>query len=180
MLYTGKGDNGTTKLFSCNQSMSKSSVIAEALGCLDELNSWLGVVKVFCQKNEWQVLEKPIEKLLEQIQQDLFIIQAEVAGADKHLATTKITFLENLINTIEPQLPPIKSFIIAGGSELSANFDFTRSLVRRTERRVVLVSEENLVKISPETLSYLNRLSSLFYTLARFANKDIVEATPQY
>ena len=85
MLYTRKGDTGTTKTFSCDQRVSKSSSIAEALGSLDEINSFLGLIKV---KSNNLFFNLPTAKItipetIDRIQQDLFIIQAELAGAQK-------------------------------------------------------------------------------------------------
>jgi cob(I)alamin adenosyltransferase len=174
MLYTKNGDDGKTKIFGCDQKLSKSSIIADALGTLDEVNSFLGIIKSKVEGEE--------RKNIHQIQENLFIIQAEVAGADKRITEDKILEIENIIDVIEKELPPIKTFFISGASELSAMFDFARTLARRTERRVVAVNDEGLVKISPNTLSYLNRLSSLLYALARhMAHKSgINESAPSY
>ncbi|MBI5078148.1 MAG: cob(I)yrinic acid a,c-diamide adenosyltransferase [Candidatus Yonathbacteria bacterium] len=175
MLYTGKGDNGTTKTFGCGQRMSKSSAIAEALGALDEVNSFLGVVKVNPRATE-------IVETIAIVQQNLFIVQAEVAGADKRIAEKKVREVEAVINAVEAELPPIKSFFVSGGTELAAMLDFARTLARRAERRVVGVAEERKTTVGKETLAYLNRLSSLLYVLARHANykSGITEEPPTY
>lgn len=175
MLYTGKGDNGTTSTFGCDQRFSKSSAIAEALGTLDEINSFLGVVKV----NSSAV---KIVDTIDSIQQNLFIVQAEVAGADKHIEREKVIEVEAMISAIEAELPPIKSFFVSGGTELSALLDFSRTLSRRAERRVVGVHDEGLVTVGTDTLAYLNRLSSLLYALARQTNhkSGIKEESPRY
>ncbi len=174
MLYTGKGDNGKTSLYHCDQSLSKSSLVAEALGSLDEINSFLGWCKV---KASGQV---PAQLAL--TQNNLFSVQAEVAGADKFVTIEDVFELEAWIGEIEKSLPPIKTFIVSGGSELSAMFDFARTIARRTERKVVAVSEAKEVALKPETLAYLNRLSSFLYALARQANKEvgIEEEKPSY
>ena len=174
MLYTKKGDEGKTQIFGCDQKLSKSSAIVEALGNLDEINSFMGIVK--------SQVEEQDKKTIHQIQENLFIIQAEVAGADKHITEDKILEIENLINKIEKELPPIKTFFISGATEISATFDFARTMARRAERRVVAVADEGLVKISPETLAYLNRLSSLLYAFARHLayKSGIKEAAPDY
>jgi len=160
MLYTRKGDDGKTTAFECSQRFSKSSAIAEALGSLDELNSFLGIVKAKSQQL--------IAKSLREIQENLFIIQAQVAGVDKKISDRKIKEVEKIIDDIEKEIPPLKSFIIPGANEISAMFDFARTLARKTERRVVAVSEENII-IDSNTLKYLNRLSSLLYALARLS-----------
>jgi len=162
MLYTKKGDDGKTNIFGCDQRLSKSSAIAEALGNLDETNSFLGVIK---SKND---VSGDVKNELENVQNNLFIIQAQVAGADKKIQKEEIEKIEEKINKIEKELPPINSFLISGTNEISANFDFVRTLARRAERRVVAVSEEGIQKIDQNTLIYLNRLSSLLYAFARF------------
>lgn len=171
MLYTGKGDDGTTQFFGCDQRFSKSSAIAEALGALDELNSFLGVCKNLAFKD-----------ILAEAQQDLFVIQAETAGADKHIGDDRTGWLETKIAAINEELPPIQSFIVPGGTEAAAQLDFARTISRRAERRIVAVREEGIVKISDATLKYLNRLSSLLYALARLANvkAGIEEEKPHY
>ncbi len=174
MLYTRKGDKGTTKTFGCNQRISKSSAIAEALGSLDEINSFLGLVKVEA--------DKKISKVVHSIQENLFIIQAEVAGFPKPLSKGKVEEIEKIIDDIEKKLPPIKTFFISGGTKMGALFDTSRTIARRAERRVVEISEEGKHKISDETLAYLNRLSSLLYALARLSNhkSGINEVSPKY
>lgn len=176
MLYTRKGDKGTTKTFGCDQRISKSSAIAEALGTLDETNSFLGICKVLAQN------DLALAEVINNAQQNLFTIQAELAGADKKITEEKVKDIEKIVDGIEKELPPIKTFFVSGGTELAAHFDFARTLARRAERRVVGVFEEGKVKVGEHTLSYLNRLSSLLYALARQANhkSGIKESAPEY
>ncbi|MBU6370627.1 MAG: cob(I)yrinic acid a,c-diamide adenosyltransferase [Patescibacteria group bacterium] len=169
MLYTRKGDNGTTKTFGAKERISKSSPAAEALGSLDEANSYLGVLKKMCVGNTEKIRGETVPAILHRVQNDLFIVQAEIAGADKALPDGETEFLEGIIDAIEKTLPPIKSFFIPGADEISAHFDFARTLVRRAERRIVAVHDEKIVAAKPETLRFLNRLSSLLYALARHA-----------
>ena len=177
MLYTGKGDGGTTKVFGCDQQrISKSSELPEALGALDELNAFLGFVKMRAQG------EPRIGSVLRETQETLFIVQAEVAGADKRVTRDKIEATEALINGIEKEIPPLKGFSIAGGTELSALLDVARTLARRAERRVIAAEEAHARAVTPETKAYLNRLSSLLFALARLANHlaGVAEETPRY
>lgn len=169
MLFTGKGDSGTTKLFNCDQRLLKNAPAIEALGALDELNSWLGVC---CS-------EAPIDfaTQIREVQQNLFIIQAELAGAPgKTIDENKVRLMGEKIGEIERELPPIKSFFLPGGVSLAAKFDYARTVARRAERRCVGQS------IGAQSLAYLNRLSSLFYALARLANhkSGIKEESPRY
>jgi cob(I)alamin adenosyltransferase len=112
----------------------------------------------------------------------LFIIQAEVAGADMHVEESTITKMEEDIKWIEESLPPITTFFVSGGSELAALCDIARTVARRCERRVVVISEKGDRVLSPHTLVYLNRLSSLLYALARLSNhfSGITEQSPRY
>jgi cob(I)alamin adenosyltransferase len=175
-LYTGKGDGGTTKTFGPDQQrISKSSELPEALGTLDELNSFLGLCKVRSTKDfdpSFKVGKRlyKTSAVLDDIQQTLFIMQAEVAGAEKKLTKAKVTQVELLVNTLEKLMPPITTFSVAGGTELSVLIDVARTLSRRAERRLVAVDELGLRKISPNTKAYANRLSSLLFALARYAN----------
>lgn len=182
MLYTRKGDKGMTTVFGCNQKISKSSAIAEALGALDETNSFLGLCKVHKKAVSFKLSAYRFSEIIYQVQQNLFIIQAELAGAEKLMTENKIKEIEKLIDETEKELPPIKSFFVSGGTELSVLFDIARTIARRAERRVVEVSEEGKVKIGTNSLSYLNRLSSLLYALARLTNhkSGITEQIPDY
>lgn len=184
MLYTRKGDNGTTKDFNSGPGVrkSKSSCQTEALGALDELNSFLGLVKIRSSDVSWNVNGKTPADILLWVQQGLFSIQAEVAGADKRVGQDKVTEMEGWIDWIEQQLPPIKTFFISGGTELAALFDISRTLARKAERRVVAGAEAKELTPDPATLSFLNRLSSLLYALARLSNhkSGITEQPPTY
>ena len=176
MLYTRKGDKGTTKLFCDQQRISKSSEIPEALGALDELNAFLGFVKVRAQHSS------RIAGAIREIQENLFIVQAEVAGADKKIKKRAVKNIEKLINEIEKEIPKIKGFSIAGGTELSSLLDVARTISRRAERRIVAIKDLHLKKISNETTVYMNRLSSFLFALARLANylAGVAEENPKY
>ena len=177
MLYTRKGDKGTTTAFGCDQQrISKSSELPEALGALDELNAFLGLVKMRAGA------EEHIAQVLREVQETLFIIQAHTAGADKRVDGGEVQGIESLINGIEKEIPPLKGFSIAGGTELSALLDVARTLARRAERRLIAAEEVGTCGLSPETKAYMNRLSSLLFALARLANhrKGVAEENPRY
>src|SRR3989344_2063529 len=146
MLYTGKGDGGTTKVFGCDQQrISKSSELPEALGALDELNAFLGLVKMRAADSE------RIGGIVREVQETLFIIQAEVAGADKKVKEGSVKAIEDITNAIEKEIPPLKGFSIAGGAELSALLNVPRTLSRRAERRLVAVADAGLRELPAET-----------------------------
>ena len=183
MLYTRKGDDGKTKTFGCDQRISKSSAIAEALGSLDEINSFLGVCKVLSEREKFSLSDgTSFAKAIHEVQKNLFIVQAEVAGSKMSITPEKIKEIEDIIDSIEKELPPIKTFFISGGAKLSAFFDIARTIARRAERRVVQITEEKDVEVGGGTLAYLNRISSLLYALARLTNHKfgIKEEGPDY
>ncbi len=177
MLYTGKGDGGTTTVFGCDQQrISKSSELPEALGALDELNAYLGFVKVRGKG------ESRITTTLRDVQETLFIIQAEIAGADKRVKGSAVKHIEEMVNGIEKEIPPLKGFSIAGGTELSALLDVARTLARRAERRLIALTDAQVRQVTDEARAYMNRLSSLLFALARLANHlaGVTEETPHY
>ncbi|MBI4120634.1 MAG: cob(I)yrinic acid a,c-diamide adenosyltransferase [Parcubacteria group bacterium] len=186
-LFTGKGDGGTTKVIDSKDRFSKGSDLAEALGSLDELNSFIGLCKIKIENEGSNPIrigkkEVSVSHMLHEVQQNLFIVQAQVAGAPKKIVKKKITQVETYINTIEAIIPPIKGFTIAGATELSALLDVARTIARRTERRVVLANETCDRKLTKDTLAYMNRLSSLLFALARLAahQAGIKEQSPTY
>ncbi len=187
MLYTRKGDSGTTKTLNSSERISKSSALPEALGTLDELNSYLGLARADIRERgsvRIPVTKKGVtlEDVVREVQENLFIIQAEVAGADKHITPRKVQSLERVTDTLETLFPKLTGFSIPGGTYLSALFDVARTLARRAERRVVGVHESGIRDVSSPTLAYLNRLSSLLFALARYANHmdGVAETTPTY
>jgi cob(I)alamin adenosyltransferase len=191
MLFTGRGDDGTTKTFACDQRISKSSAIAEALGSVDEVNSLLGVLKMKGGSGA-AACGLSWHDLITDVQHDLFIAQAELAGADKHMDAARVEKLSNWVNAIEGVLPPITTFFVSGGTALAACCDHARTVARRAERRVVealrgeSLALEGLTSVTSENhqhpLAYLNRLSSLLYALARLANHQagVIEEKPHY
>jgi cob(I)alamin adenosyltransferase len=190
MLYTRKGDSGTTKDFKSGpgERKSKSSCQTEALGALDELNSFLGLVKVKSAGMTW-TLPIPFDgsgsgvaEVVAAVQNNLFSVQAEIAGADKRVPEKRTTEMEQLIDAIEKEMPPIKTFFVSGGTEMAALFDISRTLARKAERRIVAGLEKGEFKVDSPTLSFMNRLSSLLYALARLSNhkSGIKEQPPTY
>lgn len=188
MLYTGKGDSGTTKLFDCPQGhrVSKSDFVFEVLGTLDELNSSIGYAKVLSKKSNdtlsMGTQKVSYEEILETFQQSLFCIQAELGGSDIHATKNHVLYLEKVIHEIETLLPPIKSFIIPGGGETGAYLDVGRTITRRVERQLVSLKDTKKRTVSDESVVFLNRLSSALYALARFANyqEGYFEKKPEY
>ncbi|MFP4514805.1 MAG: cob(I)yrinic acid a,c-diamide adenosyltransferase [Parcubacteria group bacterium] len=176
MYYTGKGDKGTSKLFNSKDRLNKAEQIFEVLGSLDELNSWLGLSSVEAKDNP-EILET-----IKKTQNDLFTCQAHFARSDVKIPEDFVSSLEEKIAKISEKIKPRNSFVLSGGSKLSANLDIARTLARRVERQALKLSDEDKKEVNEIVFVYLNRLSSLFYVLARLAN-DIYEAketAPQY
>lgn len=170
VLYTGKGDRGDTGTFGTTKRVSKADIIPEALGSLDELNSFLGLVKVKAKSIGLKLGKTYVDEIFDQVQQRLFNIQASVAGAETPLDEMRVVDMEVLIAEIESKLPPLTQFIVPGGTELAAMLDVARTIARRAERRVVAIAQNEPDRVDDANLAYLNRLSSLLYGLARLAN----------
>jgi len=178
MLFTGKGDKGTTGLFGTGERLPKHSPIYDALGTLDELNSFLGICRVaFAHRDD---LELDVSDIICNIQECLFIAQAELAGADKSINISKVREMEKLIMNIEAYVGDPHRFLIPGATDSGALLDFARAVSRRAERAVLKV--HNIREISSGTRAYLNRLSSLLYALVRYAVKSegADEISPAY
>lgn len=177
MLYTRKGDGGTSGLFGTKERFSKDHPVYEALGTLDELNSLLGICRVsatgtiggICLRDE-----------IRSAQEALFIIQAELAGSDKHIDSTRVRGIEDVIDKIEVLIGNPNAFVIPGATITSSFLDYARTVARRAERSIVAPSVKQ--RVSDESLAYLNRLSSLLYALARHAVAEdgTKEASPSY
>jgi cob(I)alamin adenosyltransferase len=147
----------------------KDSPRIEACGSLDEVNALLGVVRS-------HVLPDAVDRILQFVQNHLFIIGAELAtpkdAAQKSegIGDDRVRSLENEIDTIEDSLEPLRQFILPGGSASGAALHLACAVARRAERHCVSLSR--LENISPTILSYLNRLSDLLFVLARFINRQ--------
>ena len=113
---------------------------------------------------------------------NLFVIQSEIAGGEKSVLQDKIDELKVAVENIKNKVPLISSFVVSGGTELSALFDYTRTLARRAERRVLTAQAAGEIKLGLTSLTYLNCLSGALYALARLANvrAGIKEETPGY
>jgi cob(I)alamin adenosyltransferase len=188
MLYTRKGDGGTTKLFNCPQGvrLSKSQIIFEALGTVDELNCAIGFARSLALKSGDTLIvsleTKSYAMILERLQNMLFVIQAELGGSETSTKKESVDFEEQIVASVEEVLPPITTFIVPGGTEVGAYLDVCRTIARRAERIVIKAHEDDSYPVSAETLMFLNRLSSVLYALARWANhqRGVEEKSPSY
>lgn len=182
-FFTGKGDGGTSKLFDSGSGVrvSKTSPVFEALGMLDELNTLVGWCKVACSESDI-VDDRPMRLVLHDVQDHLFTLQAEVAGAPKSIPLSSVEALGVFIRRVETSLPEVKSFLVPGGTELSARLDVARAVSRRVERRLVTLHESGERLLADPSRAYANRLSSLLYALTRHVNHSagVDEAPPNY
>lgn len=160
-IYTKKGDYGETSLFDQKVRVSKDSLRIGAIGVVDEINSYLGIISSH---------DSGVGKILEGIQKNLFRIGAILAGAKLRLSVSETRKLEKQIDKLEGNLPVLRNFILPGGSRMGAEIHYARTLIRRAERKVVALS--NAEKIGPQILTYLNRLSDYLFMLARKVNYE--------
>lgn len=185
--YSAKGDDGTTQLFNCPQNarIGKDDAVFKTLGTLDELNCLVGLCRNVAERAGFPKMDargrSDFLKTLFAIQEDLFVIQAEIAGAAPHLMEDRVRVLEAAIAQFAQLFPEVHSFVIPGATELGARLDFTRAVARRVERFYIRQTQKGKEK-SAAIRAYLNRLSSLLYCLARCANhaQGATEQAPSY
>jgi ATP:cob(I)alamin adenosyltransferase len=177
LFFTGKGDKGSSHIG--GKKYPKDSPIVEALGDLDELNSLIGVVRIHIHRPR-------LAKKLEGVQENLFIIQARIAWLmypkfpSPQITEEKIKAMEQEINSIEKKIKPERGFVISGSDFVASWLDMLRAVSRRVERRVVKLHKTRA--LPQEVITYLNRLSSYLYALARaeISAKKIKESRPTY
>jgi len=165
-IYTKTGDDGTTGLIG-NTRVKKSNPRIATYGVVDELNAALGIVLS-------SKMGKDIRGLLTKIQNDLFIVGADLANPNLSNNSNRVTpemilFLEKEIDRLEEKLSPITFFILPGGDLIASQVHLARAICRRAEINVVNLSEVD--KVNNECLVYMNRLSDLLFVIARTINK---------
>ena len=170
-IYTKTGDKGDTGLIDGSR-ISKSDLRIIAYGEVDEANSHIGLIISNIEKNS---IFDDVKKILLDVQQDLFVLGAELANPntlkDDNMLVKRemISTIEKYIDNFESELAPISNFILPGGSIESSLLHICRTVVRRAETSAVALAKEQ--KINQEILTYLNRISDLFFVLARVINK---------
>lgn len=166
-IYTKTGDAGDTGLPGGGR-VPKDATVTEVCGTVDELNTVLGLVRAARVPDD-------VDRLLDRIQSQLFDMGAEVArlGAETksgcRIDTADVRMLEEAIDHYDAELPPLRNFILPGGTQTAAELHFARAVCRRAERRLVGLLRE-VPGLSAEILIYLNRLSDLLFVLARLVN----------
>jgi cob(I)alamin adenosyltransferase len=181
-IYTKKGDKGTTSLLG-GARVSKSIVRLEVLGCLDEANSTIGLLRSklnsIGKKTKHDESFSLLNIELKEIQKSLLSIGADIATPysasstfQKRIDRIGAEFakeIEEKIDLMEKTLPSLKYFILPGGSELASIAQIARSVIRRAERNTVRLNKG--AKVNPNILMYLNRLSDYFFVLSRYLNR---------
>ncbi|QQS39180.1 cob(I)yrinic acid a,c-diamide adenosyltransferase [Candidatus Woesebacteria bacterium] len=161
-IYTKKGDKGNTSIFSPKEMrVSKDSLRIEAIGTVDELNSFLGVA-ISCCENKKHV------QLIKLIQSNLLTVGSCLAGSSLKISKRETTKLERQMDIWESEMPKLTNFILPGGTKAASSLQYCRSLTRRAERKVVAYSKVG--KVSPQVMMYINRLSDFFFMFARYVN----------
>jgi len=172
-IYTRTGDKGETSLFG-GKRVKKYSLRVETYGTVDELNSAIGVAIAQSQKLKIkdQKYISNITNELEQIQHDLFDIGSALSNPNAQQLEwlrTRIDEFEKLIDSLTEKLPELRNFILPGGSLIGSQIHLARTICRRAERRIVeLAQKEDIDKF---IIKYVNRLSDLLFTIARFVNQ---------
>lgn len=168
-IYTKGGDLGETSLLNGTR-VSKSHDRVEAYGTLDELNSYIGLLRDHLEQDHYR-------EFLLGIQENIFIAEAWIAADPEkttnelpELSEEEVTLLEQEIDRMTSELPPLNSFILPGGHPFVSFCHIVRSICRRAERRVIRLQQQSTV--SPVIIKYLNRLSDFFFVLARKLGKE--------
>ena len=166
-IYTKFGDSGETALYGGTR-IPKDALQIEALGSVDELNAYIGYAQTLTDDQE-------ISALLIRIQNHLFSLGADLATPESHSKSADMrissdfTFeMEDAIDTLTEELPPLTNFILPGGCEAGSIIHVARAVCRRSERCVVRLSHET--EVNPEIIRCLNRLSDLLFVIARVVN----------
>lgn len=176
-IYTRTGDAGDTSLFDGTR-VSKADPRVDAYGDVDELNAWLGFARA-------EHLPEDLELALSAIQRDLFAVGAELADPRHKIAARVekasigddgVGRLEALIDRAETELPPLKRFILPGGSPAAAALHVARAVCRRAERQMVRLEPP----VDPVLIRYVNRLSDLLFVLARVVNHRAEITEPEW
>ncbi len=177
-IYTRGGDAGATSLAD-GARRRKDDIRVEAYGAIDEANSAIGVARLAVEARD-----KPLDAMLERIQNDLFDLGAELAtpldptSPDPDPATRlaivqpQIDRLEREIDELNGELAPLKSFVLPGGTAAAAHLHLARAISRRAERVMVALANTQGEQVAPTALRYVNRLSDFLFVASRYVNRQ--------
>ena len=171
-IYTRTGDDGTTGLVT-GERRPKHDLRIEAFGTVDETNACVGLARLHTQG--------PVDAMLARIQNDLFDLGADLATPEtgkplKHeplrILETQVERLEREIDELNAAIPPLRSFVLPGGTPAAAALHLARTVCRRAERIVVALAERPGEVVSPACIKYLNRLSDFLFVASRAVNDN--------
>ncbi|HVM97833.1 MAG TPA: cob(I)yrinic acid a,c-diamide adenosyltransferase [Candidatus Acidoferrales bacterium] len=175
-VYTRTGDKGDTALVG-GKRVAKDALRIEAYGTLDELNSIVGLARVFNSEAPTAPARQRLDDILKRLQNELFDLGSELATPSEaayegmfRVGDAEIKALEELIDESQKDLEPLSSFILPGGGKVGAFLHQARTVCRRAERIVLRLGREEDIGSGP--LTYLNRLSDLFFVLSRWISKQ--------
>ena len=179
-VYTRTGDRGETALVG-GKRVPKDSLRIEAYGTIDELNSTVGLARVFNEENlEAGEAHQFLDEVLCRLQDELFDLGSELATPPEsfrpgmyQVSESEIDRLEKLIDKCQEDLEPLNSFILPGGGRIGAYLHQCRTVCRRAERVILGLSREQ--EINRNVIKYVNRLSDLFFVLSRWIAKQTGE-----
>jgi len=161
-VTTRNGDKGQTTIGD-GTAVSKSHPRLEAMGTIDELNSSIGLIRAHCS-------DEKIDAILHEIQHDLFDLGGELCmPGNSMMKEEQVLWLDQQLEGLNAEHPPLKEFILPGGSKAAAFTHISRTICRRAERILVHFGESE--ELYPQSLKYINRLSDLLFVLARSLNK---------
>ncbi len=169
-MYTRTGDKGETSLYS-GRRVGKDSLRVDAYGSVDELNSHIGLARASLPKSG-----EKINLTLREVQRDLFVLGGDLASEKEgstrvpRIGKEHVEKLEKMVASTLAELQPLTRFILPNGGLAGSQLHVARAVCRRAERSVILLSRKE--EVNPETIRYLNRLSTLLFDLARLANKS--------
>ena len=180
-VYTRTGDDGTTALFGGGR-VAKSHPRIAAYGTVDEANAALGMARAALPHSERSAADVRVDGLLQRLQNELFVLGGDLASPGDvtypvpRIEAHHVQALEDEIDRFTDDLPPLKNFVLPGGSPCAAALHLGRTISRRAERLVVETAA--LEQVSVQAIQYLNRLSDLLFTVARWVNHQAGVAEP--
>ena len=179
-VYTRTGDKGETALVG-GRRVPKDSPRIEAYGTIDELNSIIGLARVFnAEQLDRGEAHRRLDEILRNVQNELFDLGSELATPGDaayegmfRVSAAEVTALERLMDECQKELAPLKSFVLPGGGRIGGFLHQARTVCRRAERRILALSRAEPIGEWP--LKYVNRLSDLLFVLSRWAGKHLGE-----
>ncbi|MET0868854.1 MAG: cob(I)yrinic acid a,c-diamide adenosyltransferase [Pseudorhodoplanes sp.] len=181
-IYTRSGDDGTTSLGS-GERRKKYDLRVAAYGTLDEVNAAIGIVRLHLAQDAL------LDRMLGRIQNDIFDVEADLCildgskgkgpgGAKLNVTGKQVEWIEQQIDALNEPLPPLRSFILPGGTPAAAYMHLARTMCRRAERLMIELRDQPGEEVTPEAIQYVNRLSDFLFVAGRHANdkgaKDVL------